>query len=178
MEIVTGYNRKCKDSIGGVSKVWICKYQKYSRSQIVTDGNILVSFPDSFLHSFESLEIPNATETQETGEGGKFYNQSISLVFSGADKTQLELLNYLEYRILILDNNGVYRIYGMYNGLESSGLTYETGGAKNSFNGFRITFTGKEDKKSLFVNNPFNYLLLQNNDYFIFQNTDLWLIEN
>ena len=42
MEIINGYNRKCKDSVGGVRKVWLCKYVKYSRSQNRTKTRIYI----------------------------------------------------------------------------------------------------------------------------------------
>jgi hypothetical protein len=185
MEIVSGYNRKCKDSVAGVRKVWLCKYQKYSRSQIITADNYLVSFPYTFIYSFASVEVVNASETQEQNEGGKFFNQSISLAFRSSEIAQIELLNTLEYRLLFLDNNGLYRIFGLYNGMESGGVTYETGSNKNSLNGFKVTFTGKEEKGSLFIDDladtgflesgrillqDYDYFLLQNNDYLISQN--------
>ncbi len=186
MEIVSGYNRKCKDSLGGIKSVWLCKYYKYSRSQIITSGNYLVSFPDTFVYKFDSVELSNPTETQEQNEGGKFYNQTISLAFSGSAIRELELLNTLEYRLLFLDNNGLYRVFGLYNGLESGGITYETGSSKNSLNGFKITFTGKEEKQSFFMVDPFDigfveatyYFLLQNNDFFMLQNNDNLTLQN
>jgi len=189
MEIVNGYNRKCKDSLAGVKKIWICKYQKYNRSQIIIDSNYLITFPDTFIYSFHSVEPSSLNESQEQSEGGKFYNQNISLIFKGADAFELELLNYLNYRILILDNNGLYRILGLYNGLESSGITYETGQSKNSLNGFRISFTGREEKGSFFIenlldsgfieSNPFEFnLLFENNNFFLLENNDNLITQN
>lgn len=186
MEIVSGYGRKCKDSLGGIKDVWLCKYYKYSRSQIITYGNTLISFPDTFVYKFDSIEASNPTETQDQNEGGKFYNQSISLTFPGSAIREIELLNTLEYRLLFLDNNGKYRVFGLYNGLESGGITYETGSSKGSLNGFKITFTGKEEKPALFMVDPFVIgfiestfnLLLQNNDFFMLQNNDNLILQN
>lgn len=186
MEIINGYNRKRKDSLGGIKAVWLCKYYKYSRSQIITSSNTLISFPDTFVYNFHSIEASNPMETQEQNEGGKFYNQSISLTFPGAAIREIQLLNTLEYRLLFLDNNGIYRVFGLYNGLESGGITYETGSSKNSLNGFKITFTGKEEKQSFFMSNPFDIgfiestfnLLLQNNDFFMLQNNDNLILQN
>jgi len=186
MEIVSGYNRKCKDSLGGIKGVWLCKYQKYSRSQIIIADNYLVSFPDTFVYKFESLQGVSVSETQEQNEGGKFFNQNISLTFSGSAIRELPLLNTLEYRLLFLDNNGKYKVLGLYNGLESSGITYETGSSKNTLNGFKITFIGKEEKESFFMEDPFDigfieatyYFLLQNDDFFILQNDDNLILQN
>lgn len=190
MEIINGYNRKCKDSVGGVRKVWLCKYVKYSRSQILTDGNILVLFPDTFIYSFHSVEASNASETMEQAEGGKFYNQSISLTFQGANPKEIELLQNIDFRILYLDNNGIYKIFGLRNGMEAGTITYETGGAKSSLNGFKITFTGKEKEESVFVLDLEtvgfieedtvieHYLLLQNSDFFMLENNDNLILQN
>lgn len=190
MEIVSGYNRKCKDSVGGVRKVWLCKYVKYSRSQIITSGNILVSFPDTFIYSFHSVEASNASELMEQNDGGKFYNQSISLSFQGADPKEIELLQNIDFRILYLDNNGIYKIFGLRNGMEAGTITYETGGAKSSLNGFKINFTGKEIEESVFVTDladvgfieegetPDHFLLLQNGDFFMLENNDNLILQN
>lgn len=190
MEIINGYNRKCKDSIGGIRKVWLCKYVKYSRSQIITDGNILVSFPDTFIYSFHSVEASNASESMEQTDGGKFYNQSISLTFQGADPKEIELLQNIDFRILYLDNNGIYKIFGLRNGMEAGSIVYETGSSKNTLNGFKITFTGKEKEEAVFVEDLATVgfiqegavvehnLLLQNSDFFMLENNDNLILQN
>jgi len=190
MEIVNGYNRKCKDSVGGLRKIWLCKYVKYSRSQILTDGNILVSFPDTFIYSFHSVEASNASESMEQTDGGKFYNQSISVTFQGADPKEIELLQNIDFRILYLDNNGIYKIFGLRNGMEAGTITYETGSSKANLNGFKITFTGKEKEEAVFVVDledvgfieegvaPEHYLLLQNSDFFMLENDDNLILQN
>lgn len=190
MEIISGYNKKCKDSIGGLRKVWLCKYVKYSRSQITTDGNILTLFPDTFIYSFHSVEASNASESIEQEEGGKFFNQSISLTFQGSDPNEIELLQNIDFRILYLDNNGIYKVLGLYNGMEAGTINYETGASKNSLNGFKITFTGKEPQESVFVEDleavgfieedtvVEHYLLLQNLDFFMLENDDNLILQN
>lgn len=185
-----GYNRKCKDSVGGVNTIWLLKYIKYRRSQIVTDGNFLIEFPESFIYKFESLANPNFSETQETDAGGKFYNQSISLTFNTTDFFDVEEYESLFFRILIRDNNGLYRILGLYNGLESGTIDYTTGSGKLDLNGLKIDFSGREEKPAFFITDLddtgfidngtgekffFTYqdgtpIFLQNNDNLIFQN--------
>jgi len=190
MEIINGYNRKCKNSVGGIRKVWLCKYVKYSQSQIITDGNILVLFPDTFIYSFHSIDASGASESMEQTDGGKFFNQSISLSFQGADSKEIELLQNIDFRILYLDNNGIYKIFGLRNGMESGTINYETGSSKNSLNGFKINFTGKEKEEAVFVVDledvgfieegvtPDHYLLLQNSDFFMLENNDNLILQN
>lgn len=155
MEIVSGYTRKCKGRIAGLKSIWLLKYVKYGRSEIITDGNLLISFPETFVFKFDSLQNPSANETMQQNEGGKFYEQTISLTFSSAEVAEIELMQQLDFRILALDNNGLYRIYGLWNGMQGGNITYTTGGGKSELNGFKIDFNGLEENESLFVENPF-----------------------
>lgn len=185
-----GYNRNCKDSNGGVDKIWLLKYIKYRRRQIVIDGNFLIEFPESFIYQFVSLQDPSFDETQETDNGGKFYNQSLSLAFATTDFFDVEEYESLFFRALILDRNGKYRIFGLYNGLECDSINYQTGGNKSELNGIRLSFNGREEKPAFFITDLDDAgfidngteqtyfltwqdgapILLQNNDLLISQN--------
>lgn len=152
--ITQGYNRKCKDSLGGVSEIYLFPYVQYSRSQIITSGNTLTVFPTTIIYKFYSNGNPNAIEQQEQNEGGKYYNQSISLELQGAnDSENIQKLIKKDYRLIFKDNNGLYRIFGLYIGIEADGLEFVTGNSKSEFNGYRITFNGKEEKQSFFIDN-------------------------
>lgn len=176
--IVTGWNRKCKDSLGGVYEVFIFPYVKYSRSQIVANGNLLTSFPVTTIYPFYSLVSPTPTQQMEQDAGGKFYNQSISLEFDSYDEVE-KLLNK-DYRIIFKDRLGNYRIFGLFNGLESGTLNYTSGGGKTDLNGYKISFDGKEEREAYFINDlsgagfiiagtDTNEYLLQENGDFILQ---------
>jgi hypothetical protein len=168
LEIVSGYTRKCKSSVAGVKGVWIMKYLPHALSQIVTEGNKLVSFPEVFIYRFESVTNVTANEVQEVNEGGKYWKQSLSLSFSGADASNIDILRKVDTRVLIQDNNGLYRVYGLYNGMRSDNLTYTTGGAKTDFNGIKIDFEGLEEKQSVFVDEPFEIGFIEEGfDYYL-----------
>jgi len=152
MEIVTsGYNRNCKSSQGGLDKIWLFPYVKYSRSQIATDANFLVSFPQTTIYSFYSNGTPIFSEDNETEDGGKYYNQSINLELNGVEN--IDRLLKKDYRVIIKDNNGYFRILGLYVGLECEKIDYNSGSNKQSFNGYSLSFTGKEEKPSFFIEN-------------------------
>lgn len=156
MEIVSGYLRKCKDRQAGIKAVWLLKYVKYGRSLIITSGNKLTSFPESFVYKFNFVENPSVNENQQQNEGGKYYDQTISLTFASSEIMQLELLQKVDVRMLVLDNNGLYRVYGLWNGLQGGNLTYTTGNGKSDLNGFKIDFNGLEENEAPFVTNPFS----------------------
>jgi len=151
--VLSGYNRKCKDSIAGVSEIYLFPYVQYSRSQIVTNGNVLETFPTTTIYKFYSNGDPIANESQEQDDGGKFFNQSIALELQGAnDNENVSKLQRKDYRLIFRDRNGLYRIFGLYVGLEAGTINYNTGGSKAEFNGFKIDFTGKEEYQSFFIN--------------------------
>ena len=151
MEIVSGYTRKCKDSLGGVKAVWLLKWQKYNRSQIVTTGNYLTSYPQSVIFRFDSVTQPTANEQQQENEGGKFFEQSISMSFKSNYNKEFEQMIKSDWQCLILDNNGLYRIFGLFNGMQCGNIDFKTGGGKSELNGYSFTLTGQEEKTSYFI---------------------------
>lgn len=168
MEIVSGYTRKCKDKIAGIKSIWLLKYVKYGRSEIITSGNTLISFPETFVFKFESLQNPSVNENQQQNEGGKYFDQSISLTFSSAEIAEIELLQRIDVRMLVLDNNGLYKIYGLWNGLQAGNITYTTGNSKSDLNGFKIDFNGLEENESLFIEDPFDIGFIEEGfDYYL-----------
>jgi len=161
LAVNNGYNRKCKSNLGGLDEIYLFPFVNYSRSQIVTSGNILTTFPNTTIYKFYSNGSPNANENQETEAGGKFYNQSIALELQGAnDSENISKLLHKDYRLIFKDRNGLYRIFGLYKGLEAGTLNYGTGGSKSDFNGFKIDFSGKEEVQSFFIND------LENSGFF------------
>ncbi len=173
MEAITsGYQRKCKDSVAGVKNVWLLKWEKYNRSQIVTDGVYLIGFPSTFIFRFESLVPPTASEKMLETEGGKHYEQMLSLTIKADTSYEFDQLIKNDYRVLFLDNNGLYRIFGLYNGLECTTVDYKTGGSKSEFNGYSFTMSGKEEKAGFFIEDPASLGLTEEDFYLLFQNGD------
>jgi hypothetical protein len=177
--LTTGFNRVCKSGLGGVDKVWVFTYVKYSRSQLVRTGLTLTEFPATVVYEFEPLEGMNAEQKMTKEEGSKFYEQSISLRFSKPQNpVKLMQLIKKDVRIIIKDNNGLYRMLGAYNGLFCESANFSTGGAKSDLNGIEFSFTGKEREEALFLGELLipdielpEYLLLESG-------TDLLLEDN
>jgi len=153
MEIISGYGIKCKDGLGGVKKVWLMPYVKYRYNEIITDDVNLLSFPETIIYEFKSLQNPVLSETMEITEGGDFYNQTISLVFAKKEAKKLRYLKNLEFRIIVQDNNNVYHIFGLRTGLSVTGMNYTTGSVKTDLNGIKIDFTAKDEEGSFFIEN-------------------------
>jgi hypothetical protein len=149
--ITQGFAKRCKDNLGGVQKMYLFPFVKYLRSQIITDGEYLVSFPNTIIFEIEAVQI-SFTEPMQENEGGKFYNQSLGFSLIGNDDFfEIQKLLKKDYRCIIQDRNGNYKILGLYNGLQCTNLTQETGGGKSDLNGFNISFEGQEQRSSLFI---------------------------
>jgi len=150
--ISNGHTRQCKDSKSGIKKLYLLTYEKHPRRLIVVDGLKLVSFPFSELFVYETANRLAFTETQKENEGGKYYEQKISLDFRGVlvqDNFETFASNYL--RCIIEDNNGKLRLLGAYNGLECNKVNYSTGSGRSDLNGFKLELSGIESNPAFFI---------------------------
>ena len=141
----SGYPLQCKDSVSGIKNVYLFSWAKYSRSQIIVSSNELLQFPASSIYNFKALKTSSLTETMENGANGNAYNQTLNLTFSKIGATfDFEQLRKCLLRAIVEDNNGVFTLLGLYNGLEVTSSTKQTGSSKQELNGYQITLTGKE----------------------------------
>jgi hypothetical protein len=187
MVLTGGITRGCKDNLGGISQIWLFPFVRYNRSQIITNENVLVTFPSSTIYRFDFLGDVNVSETMEENEGGKFYNISIPLQLTWRENiVNIEKFLKRDFRIIALDRNGKYRLFGVYVGLLCESLTFNTGSSKTDFNGFNLTFTGQEDKQSLFINDleeagfsdaDFRYRITQTGEFRITENDNFRILQ-
>jgi len=153
MNSITGnIDRINKSLVGGIDRVYLFPYIKYSRSQIVLNEQILTSFPASVVYSWSGIN-PTFNETTEIVGGDVAWNQSLSFEIPKMYAEQ-EIYKLVEqyYRAIYIDKLGNIRILGLYNGLDSQ-LTQESGSDKASLNGYRVTMTGKEDNQAYYLAN-------------------------
>ena len=148
--INTGVIRTCKTYQGGIDKVYLFPFVKYSRSQIETDGVYLNEFPATEVFDFDVVN-ESYTESSNNDSGGVYYSQNLSFdIPVTTSQSEAYKLVKKDYRAIILDRVGNYRILGLYNGLEAT-LTNSTGSNKNSLNGYKITLKGKEENQAYFL---------------------------
>ncbi len=153
--LTQGRDRYCKESIGGVNKIWLAPFVNYFSYEIIVSGNILTEIPATVFHQFVQAGDAIFNEPQRENEGGKFHEQNISfdlpMILDGADAYFINNLMKTDYRVLFEDRNGVMRIFGLYNGVTIESINQTTGGAKPDFNGYRIIMKGEEEKQSYYV---------------------------
>jgi len=144
--------RGCKDLQGGVNMVYLFPFVKYSRSQIVLDGQMLTSFPATTIFDWYS-NATNYSENQSFDKGSIVWDQNLTLQIPKTDfQSEVYKLASKDYRAIFIDRIGNIRILGLFNGLEAT-ISNETGQEKTDFNGYKVTFTGKEDNQAYFIAN-------------------------
>lgn len=148
--ITTNLPRQKKDMQGGLSKVYLFEWTSYSFTNFTFDDQELTSFPATTIYDYNSW-VSNFSETTERENGAVGWNQSFTLQFPKTMlRSEIYKLVKKDYRAIYVDRLGNIRILGLYNGLEAS-ITNETGGTKSDFNGYRVSFTGKEDNQAYFL---------------------------
>jgi hypothetical protein len=175
-EITQGKNRICKDSVGGLKNAYLAPYKKVLRSEIIYDKVSLTQFPQTFIYKFELVYGNTFDQQQNSEDGGKFFNQNISLSFSklsAFDNLQFQKLLRKDYFIIGEDWNGNYFLFGFRNGLVAEKLDSSTDQQ------YQISFNSQEEEIAPFCNDLINtdfiivdgYNKVFQDDYnFIFQN--------
>ena len=145
-----GISRICKDLQGGIDKVYLFPYVKYSRSKIVLNDQTVTSFPAGIVYDWVGIN-PTFNETTSIMGGDVAWSQSLSFEIPKMySAQQVYKLAKQYYRAIYVDRLGNIRILGLYNGLDSQ-ITQESGSDKASLNGYKITMTGKEDNQAYYL---------------------------
>lgn len=150
IDLTIGYSRRCKTSIGGFRYLWVTPFVKYPRSQIITDGLTLISYPATVVYKFD-VSNGQFEQSQISEDGGKFYEQSLSAEFIKIEAVQ-QFQKFLkkDYLIIVQDYKGKFRMMGTYNGVFTETLNENTGGSRDAFNGYKLNFTAREETQALF----------------------------
>ena len=143
--------KQCTNSNGGNIEFYLMPYVKYSRSQITVVDNILTVFPYNIIYDLNANSI-SFNEDVDHEDGGVSYTQSsgckINKISSFDDYKRVA---QQDYRVITKDNNGNYRLIGLFTGLIGK-FKKETGTDRNSFNGFSFNFDTKEEDTAPFLN--------------------------
>lgn len=178
-EVTAGRGRICKNTIGGIKNAYLAPYKKVFRNEIEYDGVSVTEFPQTFIYKFELTSATDVFSQEGTeSEGGKHYNQNISLTFnklSAFDNLQFQKLMRKDYFIVVEDHNMNFFLLGFRNGLTAdkldSGITQQ----------YKIDFTGQEEELAPFCESLIGTDLIifdgwvkefQDGDDFLFEHID------
>ena len=186
IDLTKGRNKQCKSNVSGVNHIYLFPFVKYLRSQIIRTGLELTSFPATNIYRFDGVNL-SFTNSQQEEDGGKFYNENLTADFIGLEtNTELVKLINKDYRIIIKDNNGLYRLLGAYNGVLTE-FSNTTGSTQAEFSGYNLTFEGKERQEALYIDDlasagfvvvdSENYILLENGTFILTELNETLILE-
>ncbi len=160
-DISLGRAEQCKDSIGGLSAVYIINYQ--SLEPIAYDENdaILTILNDeavtAYKYELNGSSTFEQTVTSSRENGTTFVDQKLTLnlkKLSIVDHKQLKLLAYGRPIIAVQDRNNNWFVAGLTKGMDLTSFTISTGAAMGDMSGYKLEFQGMELKPANFAENP------------------------
>lgn len=157
-DITAGRLEPCKDSVGGITAIYIggaYTSNLLTTATISADGEVS-AFAAAL--TFYKYDLKGANSFDQTNEnsrenGTSFWTQSGTIVLKKQDKAttaQLKLLSYGRPQIIIEDYNGNYYLAGIENGVEVA-VNTATGAGMGDLNGYNLTLTGTEKSPANFI---------------------------
>lgn len=159
-QLSAGLSLDCRDSNGGLEKVYIWTGNGGELSLTLTSGSECevaaiaedgVTIPTADWYEFQ---IPKQTSnlvetiTVSSEAGTVFYEQVATLIFNKlqcAIRDQILLLaKNTQLQVIAKDNNGEYWLIGALRGAEVTAGTSESGTAYGDRSGYSLTITGRE----------------------------------
>jgi len=157
-DINLGRLEPCKDSVGGITAIYIggaYTDNLLTTATIGADGEV-TAFTAAL--TFYKYDLKGANSFDQTNEnsrenGTSFWTQTGTFVLKKQDKattSQLKLLSYGRPQIIIEDYNGAYYMAGTENGVEVAVSTV-SGTAMGDLNGYNLVGTGMEKSPANFI---------------------------
>ena len=145
-----GLNAGCKDSVGGVAKIWLADYSSVSWTvQNSSGGNTII--PDS-TSAFKVYNLrkgaASMTSTLTVNDNaGNYFTTEIAMNFLKMETPKrVEVMAMLMGQAtgVVKDRNGKYWAIGIDNPLEGSAGTGETGTAVSDANQYTVTISADD----------------------------------
>ena len=164
-DITRGRLIDCKDSIGGLKAIYICKNYNNNISAVANvnttemteagfatwsgaSGGATTVFKYDLVPNLSSMTV---NIQSDNANGTTFFNQTLSVTLQKIDHdmtNELRLMAYSRAQIFVQDENDNVFLLGMVNGCHVTGGTVITGAAKGDLTGYTIEW-GAEEKNAL-----------------------------
>lgn len=147
--LTQNYYLDCRDSLGGIKKVWLGSYNDIS-SWTGSNGTYTAVSMSGYFWSYELIkESSNFSEaiTTNVQNGTTFYAQTLEIILNKlqvSTRNEILLLAKNTLVAIVEDNNGVKWILGKDAGLDITAGTIGSGTAFGDRNGYTITLTGNQ----------------------------------
>ena len=164
-DITRGRLIDCKDAIGGLKAIYICKSYNNNIEQVATIANTEMTTAGFATWSGQSGSattvfkydlVPNLSSmtvniNSDNANGTAFFEQTLSVVLQKIDHdmtNELRLMAYSRAQIFVQDQNDNVFLLGIDNGCHVTGGTVITGTAMGDQNGYTIEW-GAQEKNAL-----------------------------
>lgn len=158
-ELTTDLILDCKDSMGGISEIYIAK--RSLLTGIATSGDIVTDFTfqagSGFFHyklRDEAGQFNQESQGEETN-GTHFYERTLSIpvdMLTTVNRNEMMALAKIYSIAVVLDNNGRYWLLGDGRGLRDAyGSSGGSGQAKADRSGFEINLVDHEKHMAMEV---------------------------
>ena len=164
-DITRGRLIDCKDSIGGLKAIYICKNYNNNISAVATinttemtdagfaswsgaSGGVTTVFKYDLVPNLSSMTV---NVQSDNANGTTFFNQTLSITLQKIDHdmtNELRLIAYSRAQIFVLDENDNCFLLGIDGGCHVTGGTVITGAAKGDLTGYTIEW-GAEERNAL-----------------------------
>ena len=164
-DITRGRLIDCKDAIGGLKAIYICKNYNTNIEAVATiattemttagfatwsgsSGSQTTVFKYDLVPNLSSMTV---NVNSDNANGTTFFEQTLSITLQKIDHdmtNELRLMAYSRAQIFVQDSLDNVFLLGMVNGCHVSGGTVITGTAKGDLTGYTIEW-GAEEKNAL-----------------------------
>tara|TARA_Y100001938_G_scaffold114134_1_gene156785 strand:- start:119 stop:715 length:597 start_codon:yes stop_codon:yes gene_type:complete len=160
-DITRGRTIDCKDQIGGLKAIYICKTYNNNINAVATINTTEMTTAGFATWSgqaggattvFKYDLVPNLSSmtvniNSDAANGTSFFTQTLSVTLQKIDHdmtNELRLMAYSRAQIFVQDTNDNVFLLGIDNGCHVSGGTVVTGAAKADMTGYTIEWSAEE----------------------------------
>ena len=149
-KITKAVARPCNNRQGGIAKLWLFAYVKYSKSLNLVQNQKVVTFPLTNAYQYEAQNI-SFSESTALQNGGVEWTQKLNFTITeSSELSEVYKLPNQDYSAVVLDRNGKYRFIGMRNGGEVT-VSATSGTSRGEMNGYNVSITAKEDNQAYYI---------------------------
>ena len=147
---LSGLNAGCKDSVGGIAKIWLADFEAVK--WVFKDTSYTPSTNDTSAFKVYNLRKGTASMTSTltvNDNAGSYFTTEVTMNFLKMENAKrLEVMAMLMGQCtgVVKDRNGRYWAIGMENPLEGSAGTGETGTAASDANQYTVTISVDESE--------------------------------
>lgn len=142
---LSGLNAGCKDSVGGVAKIWLADQASQTWTVDTTTLTIKPSSTSAFkVYNLRKGAASMTSTLTVNDNAGNYFTTEVTINFLKMETSKrLEVMAMLMGQTsgIVKDNNGKYWAVGINNPLEGSAGTGETGTASSDANQYSVTIS-------------------------------------